>query len=76
MTKEAHPGFSLMETKNSFFEIEKDLNKNKRIRTRFTVQQLEKLEGKNERIPFIISQFKIHWHIIFNSSFLSSNSLS
>ena len=35
-----------METKNSFFEIEKDLNKNKRIRTRFTVQQLEKLEGK------------------------------
>ena len=46
MTKEAHPGFSPMETKNSFFEIEKDLNKNKRIRTRFTVQQLEKLEGK------------------------------
>jgi len=53
MTKEAHPGFSLMETKNSFFEIEKDLNKNKRIRTRFTVQQLEKLEGKNERIDHI-----------------------
>ena len=44
--KEAHPGFSPMETKNSFYEIEKDLNKNKRIRTRFTVQQLEKLEGK------------------------------
>ena len=55
MTKEAHPGFSLMETKNSFFEIEKDLNKNKRIRTRFTVQQLEKLEGKNERILFHLS---------------------
>ena len=44
--KETHPGFSPMETKNTFFEIEKDLNKNKRIRTRFTVQQLEKLEGK------------------------------
>ena len=44
-----------METKNSFFEIEKDLNKNKRIRTRFTVQQLEKLEGKNERIIFHLS---------------------
>ena len=54
MTKEAHPGFSLMETKNTFFEIEKDLNKNKRIRTRFTVQQLEKLEGKNELNSFII----------------------
>ena len=55
MTKEAHPGFSLMETKNSFFEIEKDLNKNKRIRTRFTVQQLEKLEGKNEQFLFHLS---------------------